>query len=446
MREMISLFSLIILMACKGSSTAHPCPLIDDNLLAFPGAQGFGAYAQGGRMGTIIEVTNLNDSGEGSLRKACSTPGPRIVVFKTGGNIALKSSIRIEESFITIAGQTAPGDGITISGATLIVSASETIIRGLRIRVGSMNPGDWDGIALLSLKDKPIRNIMVDHCSISWSIDENVSTNGRKSSISNVTFSLNIISEGLNDRYQHSKRIPHSAGMLINKSGVDNVSIIGNLFAHNKFRQPKIGLGVTAEIVNNVMYNWETKCTTIAPGAKVNVIGNRYIQGPNWNRKYRGILLAEQGWHDSTGMVYLRDNLGPGRDSTNLEEWAATSGSRSWKVDTPVFDVGTISLPVNSAYGRVLEASGAWPRDAHDKRVVSDVIDGTGKILFSEMEVGGLLHLDTGSEYKDSDGDGFPDRWELKEGFDPNVPNSTYIDHNCNGYPDFEDYLNSLLP
>ncbi len=445
MRGLFFLTVLASLMSCKGSSGAQPCQIVHENLKAFPQAAGFGAFTKGGRGGTIIEVTNLDDNGPGSFREACMTPGRRTVIFKIGGNIKLVSIIRIVDPFITIAGQTAPGDGITLSGATLVVSASETIIRGLRIRVGSEQIRDWDGIAILSMKDKPVTNVIVDHCTISWSIDENVSTNGRRSYISKVTFSNNIISEGLNDGSKHSKNLPHSAGMLLNKSGVDSVSVLGNLFAHNKFRQPKVGLGVTAEIVNNVIYNWATKSTTIAPNSTVNVIGNFYKPGPDWNGRYRGILVGENTTSDSMGRVFLKDNWGPGLDTLNIDEWDATSGVRTWKVDSSLIEIGTVAQRVGVAYKQVLAQAGAWPRDTHDERVVNDVINGTGRILKSESEVGGVLALASGSPVKDTDGDGLPDDWEKNQGLDPNQPDDVQLDQNCNNYPDLEDYLNSFF-
>jgi hypothetical protein len=436
---------LLAALSC-GIPPSQPCENNHESVLAFPGAQGFGANTKGGRFGKVIEVTNLNDDGIGSFRHACEMSGPRIIVFKTGGNIALSKSIRITEPFLTIAGQTAPGDGITISGGTLMLSASEIIIRGLRIRVGSKRKGDWDGIALLPLENKPMKNIIIDHCSISWSIDENVSTNGRKAKLSNVTFSNNIISEGLNDPAKHSKGLPHSAGMLINKSGVDSISVIGNLFAHNKFRQPKVGMGASAEIVNNVMYNWATKNTTIAPETKVNIIGNYYVPGPDWNRKFKGIILSDELFGGSPGRVYVKDNLGPGKESAEAEEWSAVTGPRDWKVDSPLIDAGTIARPVESAYTHVLENSGAWPRDSHDRRVVEDVVNRTGRIIGSETEVGGLQSLETGMRPWDTDGDGLPDQWEYANGFDDNRHDDIHIDQNCNGYPDIEDYMNSMLP
>ncbi|GJM30115.1 MAG: pectate lyase [Cyclobacteriaceae bacterium] len=446
--HLVAFLLLSVLMACNNGSGAQPCDEVveQSELLAFPGAQGFGAKTVGGRGGRILYVTNLNDSGPGSFREACEAEGPRLVIFNTGGNILLDSHIRIANPYITIAGQTAPGGGITFSGGTVIISTSEVILRGIRVRVGTGKKGDIDGIALLSPEGNPVRNIIVDHCSISWSIDENVSTNGRKSNLSRVTFSNNIISEGLNDPEKHSKGIPHSAGMLLNKSGVDSVSVIKNLFAHNKFRQPKVGMGVYAEIINNVIYNWETKSTTIAPNAKVNIISNRYIAGPNWNGKFKGVLIANESLYEDLGQVYLKDNLGPGRESISTNEWEVASGPLNWKVDTMVFNIGTEYEPVDSTLNLVLRHCGAWPRDYHDLRVVTDVINGTGTIPSSELEVGGLLELDEGVSPTDTDGDGLPDEWERMNGFNVESKDSVMSDQNCNGYPDIEDYLNSLLP
>jgi hypothetical protein len=411
---------------------------------SFPGAVGYGNKTVGGRGGTLYEVTNLNNSGPGSFREACEASGPRIVVFRTGGEIKLTGSIKISNPNITIAGQTAPGDGITIRGADIIIEASEVIIRGLRVRVGTDVVRDWDGIAVISNRN-PVNNVIIDHCSVSWAIDENFSTNGRNAPVTNVTFSCNISSEGLNNPSLHSKGDYHAMGMLINKSDVNYVSVVGNLFAHNRERQPKIGNGAIVEVVNNVVYNWENKGTDIAPEASADIIGNYYKTGPSWSGRRYGINIEDRDGYNQ-GQVYVYDNIGPGRENGTGDEWNAVTGPVSWRSMSPLINIGTPVLPVSEAYDYILDHCGAsLPRDAHDLRVVNDVRNGTGGFIGLPSEVGGFLNLDTGTPPTDSDHDGMPDSWENDKGLDPNNSADGNQDRNGDGYTNIEEYINSLF-
>ncbi len=413
-------------------------------LPAFPGAAGYGGNTVGGRGGVLYEVTNLNNSGPGSFREACEASCPRIVVFRTGGEIKLTGSIKISDPFITIAGQTAPGDGITIRGADIIVQASEVIIRGIRVRVGTDIVRDWDGIAVISSRT-PINNVIVDHCSVSWSIDENFSTNGLEQPINNVTFSCNISSEGLNNPSLHSKGDYHAMGMLINKSGVNNVSVIGNLFAHNRERQPKIGNGAIVEVVNNVVYNWENKGTDVAPEAQADIIGNYYKTGPSWSGRRLGINIEERDGFGA-GQVYVRDNIGPGREDGTGPEWDAVTGPISWQSTSELIGIGTSAMSAQESYDWVLDHCGASvPRDAHDQRIVDDVRNGTGSFIGLPSEVGGFLTLDPGTPPTDTDRDGMPDTWESANGLNPNDASDMNGDRNGDGYTNIEEYVNSLF-
>ncbi len=446
------LYALIFmsLLGCQVKSSAglDPGDLCEppDKVLAFPDAKGYGAWAVGGRNGKVLKVTNLQDHGEGSFRAAVEASFPRIVIFEVSGTIELQERLFIRNPFITIAGQSAPGKGITLKGADLVVKTSEVIIRGLRIRVGPVNDGeDYDGIALVSSPNRPINNVIIDHCSISWAIDENISTNGSNAPVTNITFSNNIISEGLNDPALHSKGVSHSMGMLLNKNGVTKVSVIGNLFAHNRDRQPKVGVGVRAEIVNNIIYNWENKATDVARGAHVNVVGNYYKTGLSWNGKFKAVTLSDEG-SSQEGKLYLNDNLGPDKKRNASDEWDLVTKTRSnWKSDTSVVSQNTAPMAVDNSYDYVLDNVGAVPRDAIDSRVVRNVRQGTGLLIFHPDDVGGYLNFPSVAPPLDTDQDGIPDEYEVKMGLNPELSEDANQDNNCNGYSSIEEYLNSLI-
>ena len=411
---------------------------------SFPGAQGFGNKAVGGRGGRVIEVTNLNDSGPGSFRDALEADGPRIVVFRTGGEIKLQRPVNIKKPNITIAAQTAPGDGITISGREVVVNSSEVIIRGLKVRVGRAK---WtsapDGIAILAKRNKPIKNIILDHCTVSWSIDENFAVNGIFAAISNVTLSNNITSEGLYDPALHSGE-PHSMGMLISKNST-KFSIIGNLFVHNDQRQPKFADYTTGEAINNVVYNWGQRATDIARGTKVNLIGNYYISGSNLTGIPKGIYARNEESPD--GDVYVKDNIGPGREHGTGDEWNVVQGPQSWQSNGLIGSAssGAPALSATEALDFVLDNAGAIPRDAHDIRIIEDVRNGTGSLIQNENQVGGYLNLDRGTPPPDSDKDGMPDSWETSKGLNPNNAADGNQDRNGDGYTNIEEYINSFF-
>ena len=225
-------------------------------LPAFPGAEGFGAQSIGGRGGVVYEVTNLNDNGPGSLRAAVEANEPRVVIFRLSGNIELQSELLIENPYITIAGQTAPGDGICLKNYNLRISADHVIVRYLRIR-----PGDNQGAILDGVSISQGRDIIVDHCSVSWAVDENPSVSGpqhqgRSGTSHNVTFSHCIIAEALHDS-SHGEG-PHSKGSLIHDDCTE-IAIVGNIYAHNDDRNPYFKADVTGVVVNNLIYNPATR-------------------------------------------------------------------------------------------------------------------------------------------------------------------------------------------
>jgi pectate lyase len=226
---------------------------------AFPGAEGYGANATGGRGGAVVHVTNLNDSGDGSLRWALSQFGARTIVFDISGSIQLKSEIVVTNGDLTIAGQTAPGDGITIEGARLRLKASNIIVRGMHFRPGDgagSDPADRDAM-MVGTTDFAMNNIVLDHNSFTWATDENLTVSGN---VHNVTISNNIIAEGL--FHSINPKGAHSMGLLITNGGgtqadLDtNITIAKNLFSANNERNPEVRAGQNIEIVNNYAYNY----------------------------------------------------------------------------------------------------------------------------------------------------------------------------------------------
>ena len=245
----------IIMFALTLGAAAQTAPPV----VAFPGAEGFGKKTVGGRGGVVLEVTNLNDSGPGSFRAALQATGKRIVVFRVGGVINLSSDVVISSPNITIAGQTAPGKGITITGASIRIKASHVIMRGLRVRVGdatsSSDPDNRDALAISNI-NTPVQNVIIDHSSFSWAIDENVSTwyGGQ-----NMTIQWSIISDGsdlpYNTAVQHSEG-NHSKGLLVGDHS-KYISIHHNLITNNRGRFPVMKGDTITEVINNVAYNWK---------------------------------------------------------------------------------------------------------------------------------------------------------------------------------------------
>lgn len=410
--------------------------MLNDNIFAqipaFPGAEGFGSDATGGRGGTVIKVTNLNNSGAGSLRDAVNASGPRIVVFETGGIINLTSDLNITSPYLTIAGQTAPGDGICVSGRQVSIQADHVIIRGMRFRLGDGTSGS-DALQVNG-HSSTVENVIIDHCSISWATDENTST---YQNVEDITFSWNIISEGINADY-------HGMGMLIGQLGAKRISIHHNLFAHNRERQPVIQGDTETEIVNNVVYNWQNKGTDVMAEALTDIIGNCYKPGLDWNGSRKGVYFRS-----TTAQAFVESNIGPGRPTNTGNEWDVCEGSESNRSLVSV--VSSNSITTNSptdAYALVLDDAGATipQRDPVDLRIVQDVIDSTGHVIDSQDDVGGFPIYDPGTPPLDTDNDGMPDEWEISHGLDPNDPSDANEDRDGDGYTNIEEYINSFFP
>ena len=303
-------------------------------MVSFPGAEGFGAKTVGGRYGKVIEVTNLNDSGPGSLREAIDAPDPRIVVFRVAGTIELKSRLDITNPYITIAGQTAPGGGITLKNhpsnvdGTLIVETHDVIIRYIRSRPGAPSSKSDNGDAI-EINGSEAYNVIVDHCSFSWAIDEVVST---WYDTHDITIQWSIISEGLYCS-QHEKGC-HSMGLLVGSEGAKNISVHHNLLSSNHERNPLVETGGLVDVVNNVIYNaWGTPALVSDAYGKVsaNFVANYMKFGPDSDAgKY--FLSVEVINEDEPG-IYVEGNISPKRPLDDLDQTLALKPDlRKWVV------------------------------------------------------------------------------------------------------------------
>lgn len=446
------------------------------SLPAFPQAEGFGAYTTHARGGRVIKVSNLNDRGPGSLRAAVegNNLGARFVIFDISGVIQLESPIVVRSGNLYIAGQTAPGDGITLKGAQLSIQANEVVVRHIRTRPGDETLGAGydgrDGIHILGSSTRHLRNIIFDHISSSWSTDENMTiwpggSNGR---IENVTYQWSIISESLLNSF-HPKG-PHSMGLLIGE-GSRNISIHHNLMAHNNQRNPRVKQDVlNADIVNNVMYNWGEFAAEVGeradlPPTTVNFVKNFWKAGadsplPTVRREVRvKPMPVDQG-----AGIYFEGNFGPSRPFGGTQrpgqqlppEWAISDIEQRYPTQLEQY-VSTIRFPhapiteqrADLAYRLVLARAGATvpTRDAVDERVTNSVQEGSGKIIDSQSEVGGWpeYRVETRPADWDTDSDGMPDRWELEKDLDPSDPTDANQDRIGDGYTNIEEYINSLV-
>lgn len=420
---------------------------------AFPTAEGFGAVAQGGRGGRVLEVTNLNDSGPGSLRAALAAAGPRTVVFRTGGTIVLRSPIRITEPYLTVAGQTAPGGGIAIrndpvnTGPPLIVETHDVILRFLRVRPG---PSDRPTCCLDGLQiGQGARAVIIDHGSFSWAVDEVLDAwyDARE-----ITVQWSIVAEGLN-RSSHEKG-RHSRGLLFGGEGGD-YSIHHNLFAHNAQRNPLLAPGTgIADVVNNVIYDPQSYVSHLDDShgtVRVNYVGNLFLPGPRTNFPTLPLFALDAVSHPAGAggfRLYLRGNLDELHrpDEALPEALAVEPADRRHLTDErhPAPLVRTTSAA--RAFAEVLARAGATlpERDAVDARIVREVRERTGTLVDHPEEVGGWPALARGTAPTDADHDGMPDDWERREGLDPYDPADRNGDRDGDGYTNLEAYLNEV--
>jgi len=429
--------------------------------LAFPTAEGYGRFAIGGRGGKVVEVTNLNDDGPGSLRHAVNQNiGPRTIVFNVSGNIQLKSRLVINQPYITIAGQTAPGEGITISRAPVGLTGDDGIVQFLRVRIGSGTT--FDGMGLTGANHS-----IIDHCSISWTIDESFSSRGAH----NITLQRTLISEALNvaghDKYEAGKMHGYAATI-----GGDVGSFHHNLLAHNYGRNWSIGGGLNGDgfysgkidIRNNVVYNWGHR-TTDGGANKVNFVNNYYKPGASSD-----VFFALNAQHEGVGkgkqQYYFEGNVMPGYFDEKTQERGRTFKLTNNAivdyetfVDAPFFESYVNTQSAKAAYKNVLSDIGANQPviDKHDQRIIDETLKGMYTFKGSKSGLAGMIDAgeDAGGwpEFKsesrpsnwDVDHDGLPNWWERAHGLNEHSPKNDFSDANNdddkNGYTQLEAYL-----
>ncbi|WP_291148320.1 pectate lyase family protein [Flavobacterium sp. UBA7680] len=432
--------------------------------LAFPGAEGYGRYAVGGRGGKVIEVTNLNDDGPGSLRDAVNQEiGPRTIVFNVSGNIKLASRLVANQPYITIAGQTAPGEGITISRAPIGLTGNDGVVRFLKVRIGGGTT--YDGMGLTGADYS-----IIDHCSISWTIDESFSSRGAH----HITLQRTLISEALNvaghDKYEVGKM--HGFAATI---GGDIGSFHHNLLSHNYGRNWSIGGGLNGDgyytgrldITNNVVYNWGQR-TTDGGANEVNFVNNYYKPGASTK-----IFVALNAQHEGVGKgmqrYYFNGNIMPGYfDEKSQDKGRKSTISHNEKVeyetfvDKPFFPSYVETQSAKAAYKNVLSDVGANQPffDKHDNRVIDETLKGTFTFKGSKSGLGGMIdnEQDAGgwpnfaSETRptdwDTDHDGLPNWWEKAFGLNENSKAGDFSDANQDtdkdGFTQLDNYLDWL--
>jgi hypothetical protein len=479
---------------------AKPDDLPQAKVPAFPGAEGAGKFSFGGRGGKVYVVTSLADSGPGTFREACEAAGPRIVLFNVAGIIHLDKPVNIKAPYLTIDGHTAPGDGVCIAGESTLVDSHDVVIRYLRFRRGNTNVFDRDD----ALGGNPIGNIIVDHCSCSWGLDENLSmyrhiyergegtnANGQKLPTVNITLQWNISSEALN-AYNHAFGATW---------GGRNSSFHHNLFACNTGRNPSIGMSYDFNFINNVLFNWRHR--TVDGGDKgslYNIINNYYKPGPvreNGTVAYRVLLpSASQSKQDPTprfGKAYVDGNFVVGNEKVSRDNWAggvqfSDGGSKDDPTTTTNEKVKGIAAEVRSekpfpmapvtttsaqvAYDDVLKNAGATlpHRDPVDERVINEVRTGKvwseGKeftptpmkglaknnwgvagngIITDVSQVGGYPEY-KGEPIKDLGADGIPASWKKKYNLDVDDASLSQKDLQGDGYTVMDKYLAGLDP
>lgn len=408
---------------------------------AFPGAQGGGANTIGGRGGKVYTVLNLNDSGVGSLREAIESKGSRTVIFAVSGNIALKSKLVISNDSITIAGQTAPGDGICLANYPLYIKANEVIIRYIRCRLGDTFKLEEDAATAMN-----VRNLIIDHCSFSWSIDECLSV--YKST--NITIQWCIISQSLTQSF-HSKGAHGFGGIW----GGSNASFHHNLLACNSSRNPRFASDGYAPVDfrNNVVYNWGFK-STYGGGrnGKINFVNNYFKPGPATLIEKRNIFLDPA--EDGSGAYFLSGNVMQGDETVSKNNWFGVTHNASYTKSDTAFSVKQIlAESAVTAYKSVLDKAGcSLHRDTIDRSIINQVkgqeySGGLNKdgIIDSQTEVGAWPILASLPAPLDTDGDGMPDEWEREQGLDWKKAEDGVWFARRSKYTNLERYLNQIV-
>jgi len=422
-----------------------------DRAPAFPTAEGFGKYAIGGRGGRVIEVTNLDDSGPGSFREACEAEGPRTVVFRVSGTIALESELEIEHPYITIAGQTAPGDGICVKNYQVKVETDHVIIRYMRFR-----PGDERGVEQDAFSGEG-DHIVIDHCSVSWGVDETLSFN----KAANLTVQWCLVSESLY-RSVHKKG-DHGYGGLWGGPGG---SFHHNALVHHSSRNPRASGNKESGLLdfrNNVVYNWGFNSAYGGELWPRNWVNNYYKPGPATRDSVKRRIFLQKA---KEGKMYLAGTHMDGYPEVNADNWGkgvdyAEDGEATeatLRVDSEFIVAPVTTDTAEVAFERVLAGVGAsLVRDSVDIRIVEEIRTGTAKfgksfegggngIIDSQKDVGGWPELKSEPAPEDGDHDGMPDAWEKEKGLNPADEKDGPLDRDGDGYTNLEEYLNFLAP
>ncbi|GIL39066.1 pectate lyase family protein [Roseiterribacter gracilis] len=409
------------------AATAQTAAPSAEKLPAFPGAQGWAANTPGGRGGQIIKVTSLAKQGPGTLREAFDAKGPRIIVFEVGGIIDLDGeSLKLDEPFVTVAGQTAPSPGITLIRGGIDIGAHDAIVQHIRVRVGSIDKPKFshedDSIGTVG----GAHDVIVDHCSLTWATDENLSASGprfkgndiaewRQNTSHRITFSNNIIGEGLS--YSTHPKGEHSKGSLIHDN-VTDLLIVGNLYAHNYERSPLFKGGVHGAIVNNFIFDPGARAIhyNLAPlewgerkfeNGQMVAVGNVLRAGKSTPSPLAFLMIGGDGDLE----YYGKDNVAVDRIGNPIPMFGryTTGPAKIIEAKQPMFwPAGLTALPANKVERAVLAQVGArpWDRDKHDVRLLADVAEGRGEIIDSEAQVGGYpKYEETKKPFVESDWD-----------------------------------------
>lgn len=458
-------FRILLLTAifCSISNAAKA-----QDVISFPGAEGFGRHTTGGRGGKVYFVTKLTDDGsEGTLRHALNQKGPRYIIFKTGGTIYLKSPLKIREGNVTIAGQTAPGYGITVANYETFVAADNVIIRYMRFRMGDLK--NYEGDALGA---RFIKNLIVDHCSMSWSTDETVSIYANE----NTTLQWCIIAESLRNSV-HQKGA-HGYGGI---AGGRFASFHHNIYAHHDSRNPRLGeyagskfaLTDLTDFRNNVIYNWGHNSIYGGEGMNVNIINNYYKPGPATMTRKRIAAIdknekPEAEVYNIWGKYYISGNVMEGSPEVTKDNWTEGVFSQMKRysltdeeknrirINTPHHIYNNIKThSAEEAYELVLKSAGtSLTRDIVDQQILKDIKSGSfthhgskgskNGIIDSQEDAGGFPQLKAGQPLPDSDNDGMPDEWEIKNNLDPKTYNANGRNLDKN-YDNIEMQLNEIV-
>jgi len=451
---------------------------------AFPGAGGGGAQSVGGRGGKVYEVTNLDDSGSGSLRAGVEMDGPRTIVFRVGGTISVNSGYKVKNPYITIAGQTAPGGGIQIDGrntreSIFMISTNDVIIRYLRMRHGTNAQARQTGDLISVTKGY---NIIVDHCSMMWTTDENADAWGDvvEDAPRNVTISWNILAEPLK---AHPTNFLTGSGFTNVADAMKDIDAHHNLMANSSHRNPLIK-NKTFRFVNNIVYNWIFYATMSAAGVWADIVGNYYRPGPlnDKDTPHRAWYTRAPQYEievfpvtkhvrmmpSGDASIYVSGNIGPNNSDPDADNWvmvtaiADENGNLVGPLDKKyrrmkplpdlvfpiktdkVQDIEKLIIPEAGASHR-LDQKGNWVfnRDFVDMRIIEEYHSFNGFVPVHEEEVGGFPVIEGGKPYKDKDHDGMPDKWEKIHNLNPRDPSDgSHI--SGNGYSNLENFINGV--